>query len=319
MYNGNNKGRPVPALRRGGGRGDKSMTILEARRICEAYYAMTNPGEEDRFRVTEALDFLIHETRDPAYMVALGGIHYEQRAFDLALKYYEMAAEYDSVPALVGLGYIWYYGRTGERDYEKAFRCYDRARQLGNLQAAYKVADMYKNGYYVPRDMGKYREIIESLYPRVEYVDSLYDPLPEVYTRLAAIRAEEGRTAEALALYDKARDFLARRIQDHPFFGDLNIMKWMIGDIYRLRPFDEADFGLYDLYFLLERPVKVGFRFEGEAHTVASVPEDGAMAVCLDGDTWFRTVDDFFRKAELGGEHITTLYEELLNFEVLRA
>ena len=38
MYNGNNKGRPVPALRRGGGRGDKSMTILEAsdaESLCE--------------------------------------------------------------------------------------------------------------------------------------------------------------------------------------------------------------------------------------------------------------------------------------------
>ena len=72
------------------------MTILEARNICRNYYDLTNPSEEDRFLLAEALDFLITETKDPDYMVELGGMYYEQRRFDLALKYYEMAAEYDN-------------------------------------------------------------------------------------------------------------------------------------------------------------------------------------------------------------------------------
>ena len=72
------------------------MTILEARNICRNYYDLTNPSEEDRFLLAEALDFLITETKEPDYMVELGGMYYEQRRFDLALKYYEMAAEYDN-------------------------------------------------------------------------------------------------------------------------------------------------------------------------------------------------------------------------------
>ena len=71
------------------------MTILEAKRICSDYYNMTNPSEEDTFLYTEALKFLIEEAKDADYMVELGGLYYEDRQFDLALKYYELAAEYN--------------------------------------------------------------------------------------------------------------------------------------------------------------------------------------------------------------------------------
>ena len=63
------------------------MTILEAKRICSDYYNMTNPSEEDTFLYTEALRFLIEEAKDADYMVELGGLYYEDRQFDLALKY----------------------------------------------------------------------------------------------------------------------------------------------------------------------------------------------------------------------------------------
>lgn len=141
------------------------MTIIEARRICTDYYYKTNPSEEDTFLYTEALRFLIEEAKDADYMVELGGLYYESRQFDLALKYYELAAEYNNLYAISNLGYIWYYGRTGERNYEKAFYYFDKARQMGDIIAAYKVADMYKNGYFVEKDYVKYKEIIEELYP----------------------------------------------------------------------------------------------------------------------------------------------------------
>lgn len=86
------------------------------------YYKISLPGEEDDFRYTEALSFIIESTKDPRVMMELGGWYYENRHFDLALKYYEMAAEYNNTEAYVCLGYIWYYGRTGEKDFEKAFK-----------------------------------------------------------------------------------------------------------------------------------------------------------------------------------------------------
>jgi hypothetical protein len=36
----------------------------------------------------------------------------------------------------------------------------------------------------------------------------------------------------------EARDFLAQRIRYNPFFGDLNMMKWLIDDLYEIIEFD---------------------------------------------------------------------------------
>ena len=292
------------------------MTINEARRICRDYYRLAVPTDDDEFIFTEALGFLIGETKDPSYMMELGGHYYDRRKFDLALKYYELAAEYGLTEAMTCLGYIWYYGRTGEKNYEKAFYYYDKAARKGDVVASYKVADMYRNGYFVEKDLDKYKSIIEKLYPLVKNAGNVFEPLPEVFTRLAKIRSEEGRTDEALALYDEARPFLARRIRFNPFFGNLTIMKWMISDIYRLRGFDPEKTELYDLYYVFEKPAKVKFFFEGEVHEAESSAEEGGIAVRFD-DAWYRDVDDFFAKAKLDGELLTMRYEELSGFEVL--
>ena len=50
------------------------MTIREARMILQEYYENTNPSEEDEFLYTEALKYLIEETKDPDRMVELGAI-----------------------------------------------------------------------------------------------------------------------------------------------------------------------------------------------------------------------------------------------------
>ena len=97
------------------------MTTKEAREIVYFFDEMSNPSEDDVFLFTEAMDFLIEKEKDPRDMMYLGGYYYEQKKFDLALKYYEMAASFDYDPAYECLGYVWYYGRTGERDFKKAF------------------------------------------------------------------------------------------------------------------------------------------------------------------------------------------------------
>ena len=160
------------------------------------------------------------------------------------------------------------------------------------------------------------KAIIEELYTQLQ--DSTWpdDPIPEIYTRLAQIRAEEGKTDEALRLYDVARAVLSRRIQNHPFFGDRNIMKWLIEDTYRLCPFDAEDMSFYDLFYVLHEPAKVRFYFDERPFEVTSEKEDGECTVHFE-DRWFRTVDDFFAEAEIDGELLTTLYDELYNFEVM--
>ena len=293
------------------------MNIKEALKIRMDFYDQQMPSEDEIFAYTEAMGVLIGETKDPGYMMELGGWYYEEKRFDLALKYYEMAAECGHPAADVCLGYIWYYGRTGRRDFEKAFHYYSRSMEAGNLQAAYKVADMYRNGYYVEKDYEKYCAMIEELYPKIQTAMYLNDPLPEIYTRLARIRMEQERYEEAGKLLAAAKEFLAERIAAHPFFGDLNIMKWLEEDLYRLpeKP-DPAEMDLFDLYEILKKSTLVRFRYGKKAYEVRSIMEDGACVISFAGK-WFRSSDDFFAKAKLSGKLLIGICRELYGWEVV--
>ena len=78
-------------------------------------YERDNPLEDDIFIFIEDMNYLIEEENYPRDMMYLGGYYYELKNFDLALKYYEMTATFDYDEAYECSGYIWYYGRTGER------------------------------------------------------------------------------------------------------------------------------------------------------------------------------------------------------------
>ena len=293
------------------------MTVKQAEAIRNDFAGKNNPTEDEFFAFTEAMGFLIETNKDPRDMMYLGGVYYELKQFDLALKYYEMAATYDYEEAYNCLSYIWYYGRTGEKNDEKAFACFSRSAALGNIQSEYKIADMYKNGYYVERDYEKYKEIIKSLYPRVKDARYLNDPLPEIFTRLARIYTEEGRMDEAVRLYYAAKDFLAQRLRYNAFFGDLNNMKWLIDDLYRLVELDDAAVDFYDLYHLLKSPCTVSFRYKKQVYTVQALEEDGRCVICFE-DAWYRTREDFFSKATIGRTRLTDICHNFYMFEVHR-
>lgn len=291
------------------------MNISQAMKLIDEYSRQSVHTEQEDLMYVEALQYLFDETHDPKYIAELGFFYYESRRFELALKYYEMAAELGNKSVYPGLGYIWYYGRTGKCDYAKAFRWFTRAAENGDIQSEYKLADMYKNGYGVDKDYEKYKEIIESLYPKVKTARYLHEPLPEVATRLARIREEQGRIDDAVSLYFQARAFLAQRIQYSPFFGNLNIMMWLIDDLYRLVEFDGENIDLFDLYWLLKFPNRVTFYFDGNLQTVESAEAEGEIAVCFNGK-WFINRGDFFEKAEINGMLLTAIQNELYGFRV---
>lgn len=293
------------------------MTIKDAEDIVRSFDEGRKFTDEEEFMFIEAMNFLIEERKDPRDMMYLGGYYYEKKHFDLALKYYEMAASYDYDEAYECLGYIWYYGRTGERDYGKAFEYFTKMMNKGNLVATYKVADMYRNGYYVDKDMDKYKSMIEDLYEKVQGCRNVFDPVPEVYTRLARIRTDEGKEEDAVNLYLRAKDWLAQRIHLNAFFGNLNIMKWLIDDLYKLIEFDEDYFDFFDLYYLLNTPHKVKFFYEDEEMNLESVMEGDECVVCFNGK-WYHSRDDFFKDAATkDGTKLTAIYGDLYGFEVI--
>ncbi|MCQ2506155.1 MAG: sel1 repeat family protein [Lachnospiraceae bacterium] len=295
------------------------MTVKEARKIVQTFDDETQRAtEEEFFMFTEAMDFLINEEHNPRDMMYLGGVYYGMKRFDLALKYYEMAASYDFDEAYDCLGYIWYYGRTGERDYKKAFEYFSKLKDKGDLVAAYKVADMYKNGYYVDKNMELYKEIIEDLYLKVAKCRGVFDPVPEVYTRLAHIRLDEGKEEDAVDLFLKAKDWLAQRIKYSNYFGNLNIMKWLVDDLYEIIEFDNEYFDLFDLYYLLKTPHIINFVYDGKLQRVESVMEGDECTVCFNGK-WFRSRDDFFKDAVFEGtnERLASAYDKCYGYEVV--
>lgn len=289
------------------------MTVSEAKNIIEEFRILCGHyTEQEFFLYTEAADLLIRETKDTQYMIDLGGHYYERKSYDLALKYYEMAFQAGDISAALGLGYIWYYGRTGSVDYEKAFYYFSRAK---GPVAEYKIADMYHHGYYVKRDDAKYKEIIEGLYGVFHWTTYIGDPLPEICVRLAGIREKEGNIGGAVRLLREGKDMLASRIAYDPFFGNFSIMRDLIGHLYRLTPFDKTDFDLYDLYELFKDPATVRFTYKGKPYRIIAEREpDGSVAVCFAGK-WYRNFEDMLMHAELDGRLITFVNGKLKNFK----
>ena len=199
------------------------MTVEEARKRYEQYkeeiHWQNNHEHEDAlFEVTE---YLLNQTKDSWYSSDLGSYYYDRRQFDLALKYYEMTYELGDHDIAVCLGYIWYYGRTGTVDYEKAFRYFSEAAALGNDEGKRKLADMYKNGYFVEPDYAKYCSIIEELYEAHKDDERRFLELPD---RLKTVEhadqilvidqgkiVQQGTHAELLSQEGIYRNFIQER------------------------------------------------------------------------------------------------------------
>lgn len=291
------------------------MDIITAKMQVMDFYDISVPTEEERFQYTEAMEYLLEREKNPSYMLEYGGYYYEMGRFDLALKYYQMAADLGYVPAHECLGYIWYYGRTGQKDYQKAFEHFQYAMKHGNLVATYKIADMYKNGYYVEKNEAKYVEIMEDLYEQVKGERMYGGPKADIFVRIARIRVEQGRKEEAIALFLRAKEALVNRLAQNGFWGYLNVMEGLIHDLYQLTELDEEKLDLYDLYELLQKPSRVTFLFRRKQYEIESINEDGDVYLFFEGKAYM-SMSDLLQRAKIGEYRLTTISTCLKNFRV---
>lgn len=292
-----------------------ALTIEHAQTIVKDYYDLKNPSEEEDFLFVEALEYLIYETNQSRYMMELGAWYYGRKQFDLAEEYYLKAAELKDIDAYQCLGYIYYYGRVGKPDYKKAYTYYKLASDAGDLIATYKMADMYRNGYYVQKDVDRYVSIIKSLYPKIKDATNVFAPLPEIYSRLARIYKKEGKVDEAIKILLYAKDFQAQRLIYNGFFGDLSIMKSIVFDLYQLIEFDFNHVDLFDLYYLLRLPATLVLCINQEEHLVESKVEDQMVYITMDGKN-FENVDEFFSHAKIQNERLSAQYLNIDYVEV---
>ncbi len=297
------------------GQGCVKVEISEAKsiRIKLGHKSYLTPEEE--FLYIEVMRYLIYAEQKVADMMCLGEFYYARKCFELALKYYEMAAAGDCADANMWLGCIWYFGRTGVIDYASAYQYFSKATEQGDATAAYLLADMYRHGHYVEADYNTYKTMIESLEMKAIVARYTDDPVPEIYVRIGGIRKREGLLDIATEYYTEAKEFLAQRIVYDPYFANLNLMRDLIREYYSVVRFDAKNAGLYDLYYCLQKPCQVTFVYSGKAYEIQAVEEDGECVIRF-GKGWFRTIDHFFAAAMIDGELLTSIYDELELFEV---
>lgn len=271
------------------------MDITSAKKIVYEFEDIAEPSEDDVFMYTEALDYLIHETKDHRYMMTLGGFYYGAKHFDLAEKYYLMADEYNFEPAAAGLGYIYYYGRTGEKDYEKAFKYYSKSARLGNPQSEYKVADMYRNGYAVEKDFDRFASIVQGLWNRRQENGYIQYLTPEIASRMGMVKEHEGKNGDAYSFYKLAKRSLVKRLKSDDFFGNFTIMSMLVDSIHRVHEVGDDEIDFYDLYVLLKTPSEWKITLFGNEYIIRSVQEPDGIIVSCDGKH-YRTISDFIVK-----------------------
>ena len=82
----------------------------------------------------------------------LGKQNYDDKNYELALHYFQMAADEGHDNAIYYLGECYYYGYGVKEDYKEAVRYYRMAMDLGNSKAISDLGYCYQNGYGVEKD-----------------------------------------------------------------------------------------------------------------------------------------------------------------------
>ncbi|MBB1068895.1 sel1 repeat family protein [Limosilactobacillus sp. RRLNB_1_1] len=118
-------------------------------------------------------------------LLKVGAKAYRQGAYVKAEKYYQQSANLGNPQAACNLGYIYAYGRTGDRNPEKAFYYFSLASISGNANASYKVGDAYYWGDFVAKKpLVAYRYYQTAEY-QLSYTESDDDIKSDIYYRLA--------------------------------------------------------------------------------------------------------------------------------------
>lgn len=286
------------------------MNILDANRIIEDFYDKLNPTKEDEILYVDALKYLIENYNDPKALRTLGGYYYGNKDFKLAEKYYLLAAEYNDEYAFDGLGYIYYYGRCGVVDYEKAFYYYQKASDLGVDEATIKLSDMYKKGLGVEKNTNKALDILINMYNKVKNTNNVYSSYPEVAIRLSNIYIDNNTKELAVPILIKAKKMLKIRLFYNPFFGEFTNMKSVIDYLYECTTFNKDEMDLYDLIYYFKNEGVVDFKYEGNTYKIIGVKEDDNIIIKAN-DKWYKSIIDYLMKEKIGDKRITSLVNDI--------
>ncbi len=280
--------------------------LSSAKQIVDGFYGKKNPTEDDEYLFVESLKYIIDKTGDFNYATDLGGYYYGKKRFDLALKYYLIAAEVNNKYALDGLGYIYYYGRCGEVNYDLAFKYYKRAADLGEDEAKMKLSDMYAKGIGTNKDLDKSKEILYELYEKEKNSNNAYSLYPQLVMRLSSYWIKEKDYERAYGELLRSKEYIKSRLMYNDFFGEYTNMEIIINKIYECVEFDKLDMDIYDTFYYFKNVGKVSFNYEGIKYYINSELDDNVVSLEFNGK-WFHDTRDFLMNAKINKKRITSI------------
>lgn len=199
----------------------KRMPIKIKERIIETLFNLEEPNDIDK-------ENFIHIVSELSDMNNINGLHYKCYSYYGGNSYvkedYKISEE--CLLKLIDLdyrdnyadtlGYIYYYGRVnnGIPQYDKAYEYFTLASASGNVEARYKLGDMYKNGFYVKKNLSVAKTIYESLYNQALYEfhqNPKYSSLADVALRIAGFYDNEEDYLICYQLYLQALVAIKKR------------------------------------------------------------------------------------------------------------
>lgn len=92
-----------------------------------------------------ATDLLAIEKDNADHLLDKGAYYYGEGQYAEAVEYYRLAAAMGSAQAIANLGYCYLYGRELEANLSQAIAYFKIAADRRNVDAAYKLGDIYSN------------------------------------------------------------------------------------------------------------------------------------------------------------------------------
>lgn len=124
-----------------------------------------NEGKTIEEKIDGAL-YMANIAKNTSAMIMLGDYYFNTKKIELAIAYYKKAIEHKNAIGYTRLGFMYYYGKGIEKDYNEAFKLFSRGSLEGETTSIIKLSDMYKNGYYVEQNYGTSINILDPLFQK---------------------------------------------------------------------------------------------------------------------------------------------------------
>ena len=127
----------------------------EVVRLCNKGIAILEKQakEENRDEVYSSLFSILGD----CYLDGLGGLPKDEK------KAFELYSKCDDPKSMSNRGYCYRYGVGTQKDYKKAFMCYERAAEDGGYYHVWHLAQIYEEGVIIPKDTKKAFEYYQDL------------------------------------------------------------------------------------------------------------------------------------------------------------